>query len=606
MTGWTVPGYTETSSLGAGATGRVVAAVDDATGAPVAIKYLSAQFVEDEAFLERFRAEAELLAGLDHPNVVRFHRYFEAADGGGAALVMELVPGATLRKVLKSSGPVSPEAALAVMRGSLLGLDAAHAVGIVHRDYKPSNVLLTEEGVSKLADFGIAERAGAETQAIGTPSYMAPEQWEGAPSEPVTDIYAVTASFYECLTGHVPFKADTVFELEELHRTAPIPLADVPPAVRGLVAHGLAKDAAMRPASVSSFIAELEETAVSEYGVDWEEEGRRDLAVFVLPLWSGGAEGTDGLAQSGGPGEPGGPGDPGGPGGMDQGEEWFGFSEEPDGPGDLDPGMEGMEESARPWRRIGRGTQAGVAAALVAVVGSVLAAVAFGSEGNAKTPVAGSTGITVSAVASSAVLSDTPAATPAGTNTPTSGTPTPTTSTPTSPTKTSSSTKPTPTKASSSLVVSGLPSAPVTTVSTSTATSAPSSPAEVTSAPTSSAGATTPSTSPSTSSKPTISATLVQVTQPQPCPLPPKNVESFQVTFTVRGLPAGTTVPISYSWRYLSADGGSKGETSAGNGVSYAGFRISGTADDSVVVDWSTPDGLSGTTNSVRTCEIIG
>ncbi|NUR62677.1 MAG: serine/threonine protein kinase, partial [Catenulispora sp.] len=499
MTGWAVPGYTETSSLGSGATGRVVAAVDDATGTPVAIKYLSQKFVEDEAFLERFRAEAELLAGLDHPNVVRFHRYFETE--GGAALVMELVPGATLRKVLKSSGPVSPEAALSVMRGSLLGLDAAHGLGIVHRDYKPANVLLTEDGVSKLADFGIAERAGAETQAIGTPSYMAPEQWEGAPSEPVTDIYAVTASFYECLTGHVPYKADTVFELEELHRTAPIPLADVPPAVRGLVAHGLAKDAAMRPADVPSFIAELEEAAVSEYGVEWEEKGRRDLAVFVWPLFSG---------SSGG-----------GPGGVEQGEEWFGFSERPHEPEPVD---EGFEEESRAWHRIGRGTKAGLAAALVAVVGSVLAAVAFGSDTKTKTPVAGSTGITISATATAAALSDTPADTlPAGVNAPSPGTPTPTTPTPT-PTTTSSSTKPTPTKtsASSSAAISGLPSqgstssgaslpptsAPPPTAASSVPTSTPT-PITKPSTPPPSTPSTTPTTPSTTPSpKPKITATL--------------------------------------------------------------------------------------------------
>lgn len=592
MTGWTVPGYTETSSLGSGATGRVVAAIDDTTGTPVAIKYLSPRFAEDEAFLERFRAEAELLAGLDHPNVVRFHRYFETE--GGAALVMELVPGATLRKVLKSSGPVSPEAALSVMRGSLLGLDAAHGLGIVHRDYKPANVLLTEEGVSKLADFGIAERAGAETQAIGTPSYMAPEQWEGAPSEPVTDIYAVTASFYECLTGHVPYKADTVFELEELHRTAPIPLADVPPAVRGLVAHGLAKDAAMRPADVRSFIAELEEAAVSEYGVDWEEKGRRDLAVFVWPLL---------------PGDAGSGAGPGGPDGMEQSEEWFGFSERPHEPEPMDGGFE--EESARAWRRIGRGTKAGLAAAAVAVIGSVLAAVAFGSDTNTKVPVAGSTGITLSAIATSAALSDTPSDTlPAGINAPSPGTPTPTTSTPTpTPTPTSSSTKPSPTKTapSSSPVFSGLPSAPTTSSAASLPVTSAPTPTEVSSAPppttptTPSSTPTTPSATPSP--KPKITATLTMVTASQPCP--PSQPQSYQVTFTVSGLPAGTTMLITYDWRLVDSGGGGKSQLTASEGSTSAEFRVKA-VQDTVIVDWRSADGQSGSSNWVRTCEIIG
>ncbi|GAA1955990.1 hypothetical protein GCM10009838_09720 [Catenulispora subtropica] len=647
-----MPGYTETASLGSGATGRVVSAVEDATGVPVAIKYLSGKFLDDEAFLERFRAEAELLAGLDHPNVVRFHRYVEAFDAPeaaapeaaapevpapeapatpdpaaatviidasalseeadapdgadapptasdgpvrGAALVMELVEGATLRRVLKSRGPVSPEAALSIMRGSLLGLDAAHGLGIVHRDYKPSNVLLTTDGVSKLADFGIAEKAGTEMPAIGTPSYMAPEQWEGAPAEPVTDIYAVTASFYECLTGHVPYAADTVFELEELHRTAPIPLADVPPAVRGLVAHGLAKEAGLRPADVSTFIAELEEAAISEYGVEWEEQGRRDLAVFVWPLSSGSAGGGSG-----------------GPAGPEQGGGAF-----PQPDGDFFDGIGGPEEPegfeedpGRSWKRVGRGTKAGLAAAAVAVIGSALAAMAFGSDTTGKAPVAGSTGITVSAP-SSASLSGTPSSTlAAGTNAPTPGTPTPT-----SPTTTSSSTKPTPTlktlTSSSSLNILP-PASPPSSAGVPTPTGpAPSSPSSPSSAPTSPAP-TTPTSSSSTPAPVTIVAQLELVKSAPAQPCPPADLPTYRVTFTVRGLPAGTTIPISYSWRLQKAGTGGKGSLNAGDGASSGDFsvgaRTTRSISDSVVVTWNA-DGQSGTTNSQPVdiyCEVIG
>ena len=245
MSGWTVPGYTETGILGAGATGRVVSAVQDATGTEVAIKYLAPRFVDDPEFVERFRAEAALLAELRHPNVVQLYEYVESEAGAdpdgdserGSAMVMELVAGPTLYRLLHENGPMGPEAALSVMRGSLLGLGAAHEKGIVHRDYKPSNVLLNAYGVSKLADFGVAERAlpsivddpdATNPAGVGTPAYMAPEQWDGAPAQPVTDIYAVTASFFECLTGRVPYSADTVYELQEKHRTAPIPLAEVP------------------------------------------------------------------------------------------------------------------------------------------------------------------------------------------------------------------------------------------------------------------------------------------------------------------------------------------------------------------------------------------
>lgn len=304
MSGWTVPGYTETGNLGAGATGRVVSAVQDATGTQVAIKYLSPRFANNPEFVERFRDEAALLAEIEHPNVVRLYEYVETE--AGSAMVMELVPGPTLHRVLHEKGRMGPEAALSVMRGSLLGLGTAHQVGIVHRDYKPSNVLLNAYGVSKLADFGVAERAvltdpedpdATMPGGTGTPAYMAPEQWDGAPARPVTDIYAVTASFFECLTGKVPYSADTIYDLQEKHRTAPIPVAEVPEQVQALITHGLAKDPAERPQDVGAFVAEVEHTAAEVYGVDWEERGRQEIVALwpMLPVF-GGVGGLGGAA----------------------------------------------------------------------------------------------------------------------------------------------------------------------------------------------------------------------------------------------------------------------------------------------------------------------
>ncbi|MBW8803614.1 MAG: serine/threonine protein kinase [Catenulisporales bacterium] len=584
MTGWTVPGYTETASLGSGATGLVVSAVEDTTGMPVAIKYLSSRLSGDEAFLERFRAEAELLAGLEHPNVVRFHRYVETDDG--AALVMELVAGSTLRRALKMAAPLTPEAALAVMRGSLLGLDAAHALGIVHRDYKPSNVLLTLDGDSKLADFGIAERAGTEMPALGTPAYMAPEQWEGAPALPVTDIYAVTASFYECLTGRVPFKADTVIELEELHRSAPIPLSEVPPAVRGLVAHGLAKDAGNRPANVAAFISEVEETAIAEYGVEWEEEGKRDLAAIVWPLsgsLGAGAGSAGRMAEGQGAALPG------------SGGDWFGgMAEEGSGAG--------PEEEKRAWKRAGRGTKTALAAAVVALLGSTIAAVAFGSGGSGSPPVAGSTGVTLSA--SSAALAETPSSTlAAGVTAPGSGTPKPTpTPTPTQPTSTSATSgtsSPTLSQSSSAKLsgpssTAGLPSAPLSSVSSVPGSSAPST--SVSTSPTTSAS--TPSSTPTTTPSPklTIVAQLEST-----CPAEAKS-PVYVVTFTVRGLPAGSTVLITYNWHLVRATS-TEGTGSVNAGPDPTSDELQGVprttrTQDSVVVDWN-GNGQHGTTNSV-------
>ena len=156
--GWSVPGYTGLKALGSGGFGEVVLARHDGSGRQVAIKYLRRDLVADERFAVMFRGEAAVLASLDDPHVVRLHEYVESA--GGAAIVMELVDGVSLRQILARHGATTPEAALVVLRGSLLGLAAAHARGVVHRDYKPDNVLVDGDGASKLTDFGIAALAG--------------------------------------------------------------------------------------------------------------------------------------------------------------------------------------------------------------------------------------------------------------------------------------------------------------------------------------------------------------------------------------------------------------------------------------------------------------
>lgn len=180
MNAWSVPGYTESRELGSGGSGRVVLAVHDATGVPVAVKYLSRRLRTDSGFIQEFRAEARLLGGLDSPYVVGLYEYVEAPHG--AAIVMELVDGIALRALLQREGATGPEAALVVLKGSLLGLAAAHRAGVVHRDYKPENVLVAADGSSKLVDFGIAAGRGTTPGVAGTPAYMAPEQWHGEPA----------------------------------------------------------------------------------------------------------------------------------------------------------------------------------------------------------------------------------------------------------------------------------------------------------------------------------------------------------------------------------------------------------------------------------------
>ncbi|MFI1151325.1 serine/threonine-protein kinase, partial [Streptomyces sp. NPDC020817] len=281
---WTVPGYAQVRELGSGGSGRVVLAVHEATGTPVAVKYLSDRLREDPAFVGEFRAEARLLGGLDTPYVVRLYEYVEAP--AGAAIVMELVDGISLRALLKQAGQADPEAALVVLKGSLLGLAAAHRAGVVHRDYKPENVLVSADGSSKLVDFGIAARRGETPGVAGTPAYMAPEQWQGRPASPAADVYAATATFFECLTGRKPFAGENFAELAVQHIEAPVPETEAPEPVRPLIRRGLAKAPEERPENAEEFVSELEGVALAAYGPDWEERGQRKLAALaaLLPL----------------------------------------------------------------------------------------------------------------------------------------------------------------------------------------------------------------------------------------------------------------------------------------------------------------------------------
>ncbi|MDW4910369.1 serine/threonine-protein kinase [Streptomyces sp. ADMS] len=284
MNTWAVPGYNESLELGAGASGRVVLAVHEETGVPVAVKYLSESLRTRPGFVHDFRAEARLLGGLESPYVAGLYEYVESPDG--AAIVMELVDGVSLRTLLTREGPLDPEAALVVLKGSLLGLADAHRIGVVHRDYKPENVLVVPDGSSRLVDFGIAVDVGTSAGAAGTPSYMAPEQWTGSPASPAADVYAATATFFECLTGHRPYSGDNFAELALRHVDAPIPADEAPEAVRELVRRGLAKDPAQRPTHAEAFVTELEAAAGAAYGPDWEERGRGRLAALaaLLPL----------------------------------------------------------------------------------------------------------------------------------------------------------------------------------------------------------------------------------------------------------------------------------------------------------------------------------
>jgi eukaryotic-like serine/threonine-protein kinase len=289
MRGWDVPGYTEVRVQGSGGFGDVVLARQDQTGTLVAVKYLRPALLADPGFANMFREEARVLASLDTPHVVRLYQYVESPSG--AAIVMELVEGVSLRCILSDQGRTSVEAALVVLEGSLLGLSAAHARGVVHRDYKPENVLVNGAGISKLTDFGIMARTGDRPIPAGTLAYAPPEQLGGGPASPAGDVYAATATFYECVVGRPPFTGDTLQVLLGRHQSEPVPMEPVPEPLRPLVAAGMAEVPWDRPANAASFVTELRAAAGAAYGPDWADRGRSHLgeaALLLAALWPAG------------------------------------------------------------------------------------------------------------------------------------------------------------------------------------------------------------------------------------------------------------------------------------------------------------------------------
>ncbi|MEQ4724504.1 protein kinase [Nonomuraea sp. B19D2] len=277
-----VPGYTEIRELGHGGTGRVMLAVRDSDGQSVAIKHLSEPLRADDEFVERFRAEAEVIREIDSPHTARLLEYVEGDND--AVIVMELVDGVTLRRLLEHEGATGAESALVVLKGALLGLAEAHRRGVVHRDFKPENVIITQDGESKLVDFGVAAHFGETAALVGTPSYMAPEQWEDSPASPATDVYAATLVFYECLTGHRAFQGENAAALAFQHQHVSPPLEDIDEPLRPLLEHGLAKDPAGRPGSAEAFLTELEDVALTAYGDEWDQRGRAGLGALAVPL----------------------------------------------------------------------------------------------------------------------------------------------------------------------------------------------------------------------------------------------------------------------------------------------------------------------------------
>jgi hypothetical protein len=257
--------YELTALIATGGMGQVWEARDTVLNRDVAAKVLRSEYTGDPTFLARFRAEAQLAAGLVHPNIATLFDYGEVApaDPRGehlAYLVMELVRGESLSGLLRRERRLSPERTLDVLRQSAAGLAAAHAAGVVHRDVKPGNVLLGSDGAVKITDFGVAVSAASVSltqtgQVIGTAHYLSPEQAQGARATPASDVYALGVVGYECLSGHRAFDAESSVQVALMQiRDTPAPLPDdVPAGVRRLIESAMVKDPAERFPDAGAF-----------------------------------------------------------------------------------------------------------------------------------------------------------------------------------------------------------------------------------------------------------------------------------------------------------------------------------------------------------------
>jgi eukaryotic-like serine/threonine-protein kinase len=243
--------------IGSGGYSEVWRAHDTVLDRPVAIKLLHAARARSEEAVVRFRNEAQLAGRLSHVNVARVYDFCDSYQGVPPYLVMELIDGPSLSQVI-DHGPLHPARTMDVLAQAASGLQAAHAAGLVHRDIKPTNLMLAPGGVLKITDFGLSHTLGSAPITgtgllIGTPAYFAPERAGGARATPAGDLYSLGVVGYECLTGDVPFTG-TPLEVAAAHRERtfpPLP-ATVPPAIAQFIAQLTAKDPAARPASAEA------------------------------------------------------------------------------------------------------------------------------------------------------------------------------------------------------------------------------------------------------------------------------------------------------------------------------------------------------------------
>jgi len=212
--------YQNLEKIGAGAMGEIWRGVDKHLERLVAIKVMRAELAMDQSSLSRFKTEAKALAQISHPNIVAVYELVE--EQGHQWMVLEYVSGENLEQVLLREGAMSWQKAAELAQQALLGLEQAHAAGIVHRDIKPANAIFSDKGILKLADFGIVRTAGGEKltrlgHSVGTPAYMSPEQCKGIEADARTDIYSLGIMLYEMISGRLPFDGTTDYEMFRQH-----------------------------------------------------------------------------------------------------------------------------------------------------------------------------------------------------------------------------------------------------------------------------------------------------------------------------------------------------------------------------------------------------
>src|SRR2546428_2038207 len=235
--------YQIDSVLGQGGMAAVYRGTDQVLGRQVAVKVLGDQFAGDVTFVTRFRREAQAAAALNHPNVVSV--FDTGSDDGTHFIVMEYVQGKTLSHVIRDDAPLMPDRAVEIAESVAHALSFAHRAGIVHRDVKPGNIMLTPAGDVKVMDFGIARANTSESltqtaTVLGTATYFSPEQAQGEAVDPRSDIYSLGVVMYEMLTAHPPFAGETPVAVAYKHvKEEPVPPsslnADIPADVDAIV-----------------------------------------------------------------------------------------------------------------------------------------------------------------------------------------------------------------------------------------------------------------------------------------------------------------------------------------------------------------------------------